>query len=358
MNDEDIIIKELLDVAIGTGEIASTDKLNKIDIVPIKKLQETLSEEKNREISIALLSNVLIINEHYNDFVSSSEIEVSNIRNKVMSYSKETFQNNQKVVEQVGGLYDIINAKWLKKYMDLKEILKIMTKKTQNLCPICQAQIDIYHEKDHFLPKSAFPTLAISRNNLFPVCKTCNGGGYKHQSIPSFPTLTPILPENIPASYYFDYHPVRNDYAKSNRLKTELKALGLKEDDKKILCEISPKDNVSPYSPIHVNNLINLYKTKKLFNRDDILDIPKKDYVEIIQYIKNGKVNKDIREVETKLEEEVSRLVTRLQSEVSTERYKKFRVSMIKYIHKCIKSSVALLLFNNQNGQLSNDKTL
>lgn len=350
MNDEDTILKELFSVAIGIERRELTTKLKDINSKKISSLINILSEKENKELSIALLANILIINENYEEFVFADSDIMNDIRDKIMSYSKESFKGNKKVIEKVGDLYNFIDKDWMKKYMDLKEVLEVMTSGTFKLCPICQNQIDIYHEKDHFLPKSAFPTLAISRKNIFRICKTCNGGGYKHESIPSFPTLTPILRDTdySPASNYFYFLPIRKDSTKINCLKTELKDLGLEVGDKSILCEILPKDDVSPYSKIHVNNLINLYKTKKLFNRDEILSIPKEDYILIIQNLKNEGINKDIREIEIKLEEEVNRLITRLQSDISTERYKNFRVAMVNYIHTCIKGTVVIEIFKSK----------
>lgn len=42
------------------------------------------------------------------------------------------------------------------------------------LCPYCNYPARPVRQLDHYLPKSVFPTLAITANNLVPICKDCN----------------------------------------------------------------------------------------------------------------------------------------------------------------------------------------
>lgn len=47
-------------------------------------------------------------------------------------------------------------------------------KSAQNVCPYCNFYTRQVRQLDHFLPKSVFPSLSISVNNLVPICKDCN----------------------------------------------------------------------------------------------------------------------------------------------------------------------------------------
>ncbi|WP_310832321.1 HNH endonuclease [Paenibacillus pedocola] len=45
---------------------------------------------------------------------------------------------------------------------------------TQRSCPYCNFPTRSVKELDHYLPKSQFPTFAVTSNNLVPICKDCN----------------------------------------------------------------------------------------------------------------------------------------------------------------------------------------
>ncbi len=63
----------------------------------------------------------------------------------------------------------------------------------RNVCPICG--IRIVKTLDHYLPKSKFPTLAVTPSNLIPSCRDCNIDKRDSSSLDS---------QNTPIHLYFD----------------------------------------------------------------------------------------------------------------------------------------------------------
>lgn len=347
MNDEDIILEELLEVAIGKKTVKSTIKLKNINSNKITTLQKTLSETENKKVSFALLLQVNLINKKYNEFIFDNNETINYSRDLIKRVSKNNFKGKTEVLKKLSNLYKSNETKWLKKYVDLNKILQIMCETNKNLCPVCQGHIEVSNENDHFLPSSVFPTLSISRQNLFPVCSTCNSAGYKGDSIPSFPILTPILSDNTPASDYFRFLPVQKHSQKNfNSLKEELTKLELKGIDESILCDVLPINEVHPYSKKQVNNIIELYKLKKLYNNKKVLKIPINEYGKIINKIKGMAIYGDIREIEGKLDNMATELVNDINNGNSDSRYIKFRIAMLNHLHTSMKQILLYSLYS------------
>ncbi|MBQ6849529.1 MAG: HNH endonuclease [Oscillospiraceae bacterium] len=66
----------------------------------------------------------------------------------------------------------------------------------RNICPICG--IRQVKTLDHYLPKSQFPTLSVTPNNLIPACLECNVDKKDDVSLDS---------KNVPVHLYFDNIP-------------------------------------------------------------------------------------------------------------------------------------------------------
>ena len=104
----------------------------------------------------------------------------------------ENDKDYEKELNNVGELYD----RELEKIEKDKEYLEYMKKmyserfsnkqytniyqyyrkirSSQKICPYCNYFIREVRQLDHFLPKSIFPSLAITVKNLVPICKDCN----------------------------------------------------------------------------------------------------------------------------------------------------------------------------------------
>lgn len=92
-------------------------------------------------------------------------------------------------------IINVYNEKFVKgpgrKYY--KEIKK---QAVRNICPICG--IRQVKTLDHYLPKSQFPTLSVTPNNLIPACLECNVDKKDDVSLDS---------KNVPVHLYFDNIP-------------------------------------------------------------------------------------------------------------------------------------------------------
>ena len=75
-----------------------------------------------------------------------------------------------------------------RKYYDI-----IMSAPKGSKCPICGERT--VKNLDHYMPKSVYPTLVVTPENLIPTCRDCNFD--KH-------TFTFLKPEDVPLHPYFD----------------------------------------------------------------------------------------------------------------------------------------------------------
>lgn len=73
---------------------------------------------------------------------------------------------------------------------------EIKKQAVRNICPICG--IRQVKTLDHYLPKSQFPTLSVTPNNLIPACLECNVDKKDDVSLDS---------KNVPVHLYFDNIP-------------------------------------------------------------------------------------------------------------------------------------------------------
>lgn len=73
---------------------------------------------------------------------------------------------------------------------------EIKKQAVRNICPICG--IRQVKTLDHYLPKSQFPTLSLTPNNLIPACLECNVDKKDDVSLDS---------KNVPVHLYFDNIP-------------------------------------------------------------------------------------------------------------------------------------------------------
>lgn len=89
----------------------------------------------------------------------NEENEFSTIDNKFEKYMKNTYSNR----------FSSSNES----YKDSYEIYQKIRSSVE-ICPYCNYFTRTVRQLDHYLPKSIFPSFAITANNLVPICKECN----------------------------------------------------------------------------------------------------------------------------------------------------------------------------------------
>lgn len=94
--------------------------------------------------------------------------------------------------EKIINVYDekFVKGPGRKYYNEIKK------QAVRNICPICG--IRQVKTLDHYLPKSQFPTLSVTPNNLIPACLECNVDKKDDVSLDS---------KNVPVHLYFDNIP-------------------------------------------------------------------------------------------------------------------------------------------------------
>ena len=113
---------------------------------------------------------------------------------------------------------DAVSEAILKAYKNIKTLknddffktwlIRIVINESNNLYK--KRQREIAFEKDHFLPRSIFPTLTISSLNFTPICATCNSASYKGESAPKLPIIIPN--KCNPIEEYITFRLVRKHY--------------------------------------------------------------------------------------------------------------------------------------------------
>lgn len=85
-------------------------------------------------------------------------------------------------------LMDVYTSKLVKSKKGREIYFAIMEQAEDGLCPICGVRDAA--TLDHYLPKSLMPTLAVTPNNLVPMCRDCNS--LKLDGIETDPARAPI----------------------------------------------------------------------------------------------------------------------------------------------------------------------
>lgn len=356
---EDIFINELFEVGLGTRSIDDTDYLKKVcaKSVKVKNIVENLKGSS----SSTIVKNLMIaqcqqINLNYEEFLLNSKIIDRCLlyhsecwRKK---YDSEKTKNLDVFYNEIYSLYDSLETNWLKNLVDLKVLLEEMNKEVNKyICPICQAQLDGDFEKDHFLPRSIFPTLTISSINFTPICTTCNSLQYKGKNIPKLPIIIPN--KCNPIEEYITFRLVRQNDKYFDFLKDELEEFEVKVDSKvQWLCDVIPEEMLSEEQKEKVFNLINLFKLKKRFNQRAFPSKLDGDLKEIIRRSECNIVQRNVdnlEEIEQIIREEVNTHIEELCEENINNPYRKYRRVMLDYYFndEVIKKYALTLFYGN-----------
>jgi len=217
---EDIFINELFEVGLGIRSIDDTDHLKKV-CTKSKKVKNIVEDLKgssaSRIVKDLMLAQCQQINLNYEEFLLNPKLPDKCLLNNSeywrKKYDSEKTKNLDVFYKEIYSLYDSQDTLWLKELVDLKVILEEMNREENKyICPICQAQLDGSFEKDHFLPRSIFPTLTISSLNFTPICATCNSASYKGESAPKLPIIIPNKCNPIEEYITFKYNKYANNF--------------------------------------------------------------------------------------------------------------------------------------------------
>ncbi|MFS9016345.1 HNH endonuclease [Streptococcus cristatus] len=350
---EDIFITELFKVGVGVCSIDDTDYLKKVcaKSAKVKNIVENLKgSSASTIVKDLMLAQCYQINLNYEEFLSNpklvdrcllyhSQCWRKEYDSKKTNNSKKVNDSNQAnnlkiFYKDIYSLYDSQDTSWLKELVDLKVLMEEMNKEVNKyICPICQAQLDGSFEKDHFLPRSIFPTLTISSLNFTPICATCNSASYKGESAPKLPVIIPN--KCNPIEEYITFRLVRRNDSDFDVLKEELEKFKVEVDSNmQMLCDVIPEGGLSEVQAEQVINLINLFKLKKRFNQREV---PRKLTGDQEEIIRRSKCNIEQRKVdslegiEQVIREEVNTHIRELCEENINHPYRKYRRMMLDY---------------------------
>lgn len=344
---EDIFITELFKVGVGVCSIDDTDYLKKVcaKSAKVKNIVENLKgSSASTIVKDLMLAQCYQINLNYEGFLSNPKLVDRCLLYHSQCWRKEydskktndsNIANNLKIFyKDIYSLYDSQDTSWLKELVDLKLLLEEMNKEANKyICPICQAQLDGNFEKDHFLPRSIFPTLTISSLNFTPICATCNSASYKGGSTPKLPIIIPN--KCNPIEEYITFRLVRQHDKCFDSLKDELEKFEVEVDSNvDWLCDVIPEETLSKDQKEQVFNLINLFKLKKRFNQRTF---PKKVSDDVGVIIKRSKDDieqrniSDIEGIEQVIIEQVNKHIKELCEENINQPHRKYRRMMLGY---------------------------
>lgn len=356
---EDIFINELFEVGLGIRSIDDTDYLKKV-CAKSKKVKNIVENLKGCSASTIvkdlMLAQCYQINLNYEEFLLNPKLSNKCLLNHSeywrKKYDSEKIKSLDVFYKEIYSLYDSHDTSWLKELVDLKGLLEEMNKEVNKyICPICQGQLDDYFEKDHFLPRSIFPTLTISSLNFTPICATCNSASYKGESAPKLPIIIPN--KCNPIEEYITFRLVRRNDGDFDVLKEELEKFKVEVDSNmQMLCDVIPERGLSVVQAEQVINLINLFKLKKRFNQREV---PRKLTGDQEEIIRRSKCNMEQRKVdslegiEQVIREEVNTHIRELCEENINHPYRKYRRMMLDYYFndEVIKKYASTLFYGN-----------
>lgn len=350
-------MQEILSVSLGNVNLADTELLKTAygKSRKIRKIVKDLNKNAYRKkspVKFAKAQFDIILNNYHSFLVESSQINnfIVNDSNFFYNYYRRKSDYNV-LYESIYELYDCFDTKWLKEYVDLQLLLQeINSTKDKFKCPICQAQLDGHFEKDHFLPRSIFPVLSISRKNFTPICRTCNSKTYKGDSIPAIPIIIPNECSNGPLEDYIEFEFISSGENTYKEVKEYLEGIGLTVDQDQILCNVRPREGLSSLDETRVNNLINLFKLKKRFNESEIILFTESDISDFY-----NKVNKSVCSLPQKRRADIEGIiqcslidkVRELEKKDKPEVYRKYRRSKLQYLVEKTKDIKVYEILNN-----------
>ncbi|MFH6649802.1 HNH endonuclease [Streptococcus suis] len=355
MNKEDKFIKELLYVGLGEEALEETTYLKNIvtksDIVK-NLLNELKSISTQGVVFLLFLVHCEQLNLNYKSFLYEQSfdnrlldlsVSLRKLYDKKNKDEKKTSGLNT-FYESIYNLYDSQETKWLKEIIDLKSILSEMNRNKYNfLCPICQSQLDESFEKDHFLPRSIFPTLTISSENFTPICKRCNSAEYKSNNIPKLPILLPNMCN--PVEEYIDFIFVEHNVSTTSLFSKELTETGINVSSLSFFCDVIPEEKLSPEDKDRTSNLIDLFKLRKRFNQESFKYYLSNDIDSVIREVefevKEKQVGKTRNAIEAVMTNQLNTFIRRLEQDGNAV-YRKYRMKMLPGYFKQSKETYIL----------------
>ncbi|WP_320940168.1 HNH endonuclease signature motif containing protein [Lysinibacillus capsici] len=196
-----------------------------------------------------------------------------------------------------------------------------------SICPYCNSvHITTIYSKDHFLPKSKYPLLAIWLENLVISCQQCNEG------LKNADTLLPSL------------HPYQNnitDYFKFKYLKT---------DDSKLKIDVELNMSKSTKEQQATDNYLKLFKIKDRANTDLAKEL-EFYYKDLLREVENECIrnrNNKLEQIKIVLEDKInSKLDSLNESEVkAVVRNTKLKIDFLTYLLESIMEHAEFIQFN------------
>lgn len=332
INIEDKLIEELLNIGYTKNDINNSHILNGIkNGQKIKDIVKTMkSSECTQKTLDILMAQFKLINCNYEDFLSGDNGTLKNIAVKYLLKLSSIDRKNKisnDLYKKFENLYDSKETKWLKKIIDLKKLEKIFNG-TPSICTVCQSCCIELTDRDHFLPRSRFPLLSISRTNIVFVCSICNQK-YKKHTVPKLPIM---LPQNCEGNLMQKY------------LKFSYDASG----NFKVIPEARTSQTI--FYENKINNLINLYRLNDRFNTDDMRELIDRDVINIrsrvLHWSKNTAPKKiDILKINDMIYRKQEEYIKEMYDNLWNNQYVKFRVFGIRQHIKMYKSTLSYSIY-------------
>lgn len=159
-------------------------RINKIQVSVDEIIEVCIENYRNSDLRQRFKDSIKFILDYSNDF--DKRIIENSIHRLIVH---DTVNNISKL--EMTNLY---NDKFVKaKTPGRKFYDQIILSSRNGMCPLCESRS--VSTLDHFLPKSKYPTLAVTPSNLVPICWDCNNKK----------SNTSITSEyNLPLHPYFD----------------------------------------------------------------------------------------------------------------------------------------------------------
>ncbi|MDO4702280.1 MAG: hypothetical protein Q4A47_06675 [Erysipelotrichaceae bacterium] len=276
----------------------------------VKRLSRICDDKE--EINKKFHADTETLNLSFSKYIGGSGKKIKYIRsvnkNRHDSLKEEPLYKQYK--EILNNLYICRDQNWLKEYVELNIIMKNIISKNKYFCPICQCKMMTNYQNDHFLPKSLYPTLSISRNNILPVCTECNQR--RKRLFPKFPLINP---NKINQRFFSNYVEilVNNNFE----------------------IDVFPKKNLEK-----IKNILVIYNIKKRYNFDTTKDILIQKQNEIIEETKKYFLN-NFRNLIGKTKDSKKEIIFLKIKEITTNKVNNnqdlsYRDLHIKFIEKYI----------------------
>lgn len=141
-------------------------RMKKIDMPNITQV-EVCDSFKNMRYRQRILDN----SEHYMDYLNNLQ--------PLLDDEQAMKRADEEYAEYMKKLY---TGQFAHKGCQAYKFYKII-RNSQHTCAYCNFYVRSVSQLDHYLPKSVFPSLAISPVNLIPICSDCNFNKREYYSV-------------------------------------------------------------------------------------------------------------------------------------------------------------------------------